>query len=345
MIPEQVARALGAHRWRERGRAWITLALPAVALVLTFVLLYQTAQTAASNRRITGESLRNHASVAAWELSRQAEYRLMLPVLGAFVGAQLSSPAGLAGLTPQQLGRAFRYPACRCLGGVRSTFRVDLRDGATTFHHRVPAGDSALAWVADSVRARARSAAHAAVRLSPAGPHPEGARVGFVVPARPGSVPPGPGRSSLMVRPGAAGTLAPLRAFESEAFGMVAGSRSGTPSLVLFAFVNDSAGRRVAALGVETEPAAYLGPVLAALVREGRLLPPTLAGGVPNDSILAFGVLAADGRPLYASARLPQIVGARSALGPQLGQLAIVAGVRPSQAGRLVAGTLPPSRV
>jgi signal transduction histidine kinase len=38
-------------------------------------------------------------------------------------------------------------------------------------------------------------------------------------------------------------------------------------------------------------------------------------------------------------------VGARSALAPRLGQLAIVAGVRPSHAGRLVAGTVPASRV
>jgi two-component system phosphate regulon sensor histidine kinase PhoR len=126
---------------------------------------------------------------------------------------------------------------------------------------------------------------------------------------------------------------------------MAVGSRSGAPSLLLFTLVNDSAGRPVAALGVETEPAAFLGPVLAELVREVRLLPPTLARGVPNDSILAFGVMAKDGRPLYASARLPELVGARSALAPQLGEMAIVAGVRPSHAGRLVAGTLPASRV
>jgi signal transduction histidine kinase len=148
-----------------------------------------------------------------------------------------------------------------------------------------------------------------------------------------------------MVRAGTAGTLTSLRTFGSDAFGMAVGSRSGTPSLLLFTLVNDSTGRPVAALGVETEPAAFLGPVLTELVREVRLLPPTLARGVPNDSILVFSVMAADGRPLYASARLPKIVGARSALAPQLGEMAIVAGVRPSQAGRLVAGTLPASRV
>jgi signal transduction histidine kinase len=337
MIREQVARALGAHRWSGRGRAWITLALPAVALLLTSVLLYQTAHTAASNRRIARESLRNHASVAAWELSRHADHQLLIPVMGAFLGAQLSSPAGLAGLTPRELGRTFHYPACRCLGGVRSTFRVDLRDGATTFHHLAPAADSALAWVADSVRARARTAARAPLVKGPSG--------GFVVRSPSGVVPPGAGRTSYMLHERAAGTLASIRTFGSEGYGMVAGSRSGKPSLVLFALVNDSAGRPVAALGVETEPAAFLGPVFTELLREVRLLPPTVAKGVPNDSILAFGVMAADGRPLYASARLPEIVGARSAVAPRLGQLAIVAGVRPSHAGRLVAGTVPASRV
>jgi signal transduction histidine kinase len=338
MIREQVARALGAHRWRDRGRAWITLALPAVALVLTSVLLYQTAHTAASNRRMARESLRNHASVAAWELSRQAEHRLLVPVLGAFLGAQLSSPAGLAGLTPRELARTFRYPACRCLGGVRTAFRVDLRDGATTFHHLVPGGDSALGWVADSVRARARSTPHPRA----AGPAGTEALGGFVISSRAGGMPPGAGGRSVIMRAGAGGTL---RTFGSDAYGMAVGSRGGTPSLLLFTLVNDSAGRPVAALGVETEPGAFLGPVLTELVREVRLLPPTLARGVPTDSILAFGVTAADGWPLYVSARLPEIVGDRSALAPQLGEMGIVAGVRPSQAGRLVAGTLPASRV
>lgn len=334
MIREQVARALGAHRWSGRGRAWITLALPAVALLLTSVLLYQTAHTAASNRRITRESLRNHASVAAWELSRHADRQLLIPVMGAFVGAQLSSPAGLAGLTPAELGRVFRYPACRCLSGVRSTFRVDLRDGATTFHHLAPAADLALAWVADSVRARARTAARAPLVKVPVG--------GLVVRSPRGVVPGAAGRSSIMLQDWTAGTP---RTFASDGYGMAAGSRSGKPSLVLFALVNDSAGRPVAALGVETEPAAFLGPVFTQLLRAVRLLPPTVARGVPNDSILAFGVLAPDGRPLYASARLPSVVGARSALAPQLGKLAIVAGVRPSRAGLLMAGTLPESRV
>ncbi|HEX8670350.1 MAG TPA: HAMP domain-containing sensor histidine kinase [Longimicrobium sp.] len=328
-----MARALGAHRWSGRGRAWITLALPAVALLLTFVLLYQTAHTAASNRRITREALRNHASVAAWELSRHADHQLLIPVMGGFLGAQLSSPAGLAGLTPRDLAHSFRYPPCRCLGGVRSAFRVDLRNGTTTFHHLVPAADSALAWVADSVRARARPPL---VKL-PAG--------GFVVRSRRGALPPAEGRTAIMVQEGAAGTPASLRAFTSEAYGMAVGTRSGKASLVLYALVNDSAGRPVAALGVETEPAAFLGPVFTELLREVRLLPPTVARGVPNDSILAFGVMAADGRPLYASARLPEVVGARSALAPQLGEMGIVAGVRPSQAGRLVAGTVPASRV
>jgi signal transduction histidine kinase len=345
MIREQVARALGAHRWGERGRAWITLALPAVALVLTSVLLYQTAHTAASNRRIARESLRNHASVAAWELSRQAEHRLLVPVLGAFLGAQFSSPAGLAGLTPRELARTFRSRPCRCLGGVRSTFRVDLRDGAATFHHLVPGGDSALAWVADSVRARARSTSHLRPPGSAAGPADPGAPSTFVVPSRALGVPPGATGRGVMVHPGMTGTLASFRTFGSDSFGMAVGSRNGKPSLLLFTLVNDSAGRPVAALGAETEPAAYLGPVLAELVRGVRLLPPTLTRGVPNDSILVFGVTAADGRPLYASAPLPEVVGDRSALAPQLGEMAIVAGVRPSQAGRLVAGTLPASRV
>jgi signal transduction histidine kinase len=200
--------------------------------------------------------------------------------------------------------------------------------------HLAPAADSALAWVADSVRARARSAARPPLVKVPGG--------SLVVRTPRGGVPAAAGRTSIMLREGTAGTL---RTFASEGYGMVAGSRSGKPSLVLFALVNDSAGRPVAALGVETEPAAFLGPVFTELLREVRLLPPTVAKGVPNDSILAFGVMTPDGRPLYASARLPEVVGARSDLAPQLGKLAIVAGVRPSHAGRLVAGTVPASRV
>ncbi len=333
MIREQVARAMGARPWRERGQTWFTLALPALALALVAALLYQTAQTALSNRRIVREAVRTHASVAAWELSREANHRLLFPALGAFLVAHGSSRGGLGGLTAAELGAAFRYPRCRCLGGVRTYFRVDLRDGATTLHHRVRSPDSALAWVADTIRARVGDPAHLHSPVILGAPR-----------TLPGASSRG-GRSTVVVRGGGMGALAPRDATAPQGFGMAAGSRGGEPSLILFAVVRDSAGRPVTALGVETEPAAFLGPALAGIARDVRLLPPALAGPLPNDSIFAIAVTARDGRPLYASGALDAEASAREVLEPQLGGLVLRAAVRPSQAGRLVVGGVPASRI
>lgn len=78
----------------------------------------------------------------------------------------------------------------------------------------------------------------------------------------------------------------------------------------------------------------------------GPLLPPSLTGGVRNDSLLSVMVTTAGGVPLCASPlQFESKFAARDSLGPAIGGLVVEAALRPEAASSLLIGGLPSSRM
>lgn len=76
------------------------------------------------------------------------------------------------------------------------------------------------------------------------------------------------------------------------------------------------------------------------------LLPPPIAGGQPNDSLLHVAINDPQGRNIFASpVGFPTQLSATASIREEYGKLTVVAAVRPDAASRLVIGGLPRSRL
>ena len=107
-----------------------------------------------------------------------------------------------------------------------------------------------------------------------------------------------------------------------------AGSGAGS---VLYGFVTDQ--HRLAAL-------------VEAAVSRAPLLPPSLTGGVPSDSVVSFRVTAPGGLVLARSAALPvSRFAAERGMDPVWGGVRVWVALREDLAGRLIIGGLPRSRL
>jgi signal transduction histidine kinase len=107
--------------------------------------------------------------------------------------------------------------------------------------------------------------------------------------------------------------------------------------------------------GAEAGPGVVYGMIVeAAQIRrplegalgEARVLPPSLIGAVPRDSLIRLAVGPASGVPLLATGQpAPGEFVARDTLGSQYGGLEVTAALRPAAAPLLVVGGLPASRL
>jgi signal transduction histidine kinase len=98
-------------------------------------------------------------------------------------------------------------------------------------------------------------------------------------------------------------------------------------------------------VGFELDPDA-LRPILRWIGSEGTLLPPSLIGSMPTDSLMAISVTDADGREIFHSpVRYPEAFAASDTVGSRYGGLTVHVAIRPEVAERLVIGGVPKSRL
>ncbi|HZD03898.1 MAG TPA: histidine kinase dimerization/phospho-acceptor domain-containing protein, partial [Longimicrobiales bacterium] len=129
----------------------------------------------------------------------------------------------------------------------------------------------------------------------------------------------------------------------AHVFATVAGHREA----VAYRLRRDPDGVPVAAYGFNTCFADYQGPILPRLTRRVRLLPPSLTGPVPADSLLTVTVTDPTGAVLYRSAAeyASDFTGVSARRATDLfGGVRLAVTLRPEAADRLVIGGLPPSR-
>ncbi|HYE91428.1 MAG TPA: HAMP domain-containing sensor histidine kinase [Terriglobales bacterium] len=120
---------------------------------------------------------------------------------------------------------------------------------------------------------------------------------------------------------------------------------AGTLHLLTYTVVRDDAGRARAVYGVAADP-KHLGTAFARIVREQTLLPPSLVGRAPNDSVVTIRVATPDGRVLFGPAARPAgPLVASDTIEAWAGGFVTTVGVRPAAAASLVIGGLPPSRL
>jgi signal transduction histidine kinase len=120
--------------------------------------------------------------------------------------------------------------------------------------------------------------------------------------------------------------------------------RTGT-GLVVWALLKDQSGAPRAVYGLAADRTLFR-DVLERSCSDEPLLPPSIAGDQPNDSLLYISVIAPDGGTIYESpVSYPERFAADDTLGDRLGGLVARATVRPDAAGRLVIGGLPGSRL
>lgn len=135
------------------------------------------------------------------------------------------------------------------------------------------------------------------------------------------------------------------RVRERTGLRIVRGLLPGGPAALAWIVARDTERRPVEALGMVLDADA-----LSDLFGEWRssrsLLPPTITGSAPADSILHVAVSAPGDIMLYESTRsFPRTFSAADTLDPALGGLLVEVSVRPDAAGLLVIGGLPGSEL
>ena len=115
--------------------------------------------------------------------------------------------------------------------------------------------------------------------------------------------------------------------------------------VVAYALLKDRTGAARAVYGFTADYSTFRGAFDRLCERE-PLLPPSVAGGQPNDSLLYIRIVTPDGGTMYESAvRYAEDFTADDTLNLRLGGLVARATVRPEAASRLVIGGLPRSRL
>jgi signal transduction histidine kinase len=126
---------------------------------------------------------------------------------------------------------------------------------------------------------------------------------------------------------------------------LLAGPLAERSDVIAFTLLGGTDGGPRAAYGFHAEFDG-LHDVFEKWCGEKALLPPSISGDQPNDSLLHLAVMTRDGRPVYRSAvSYPETFAAQDTLGVRYGGLVARAAVRPEAAEQLVIGGLPRSRV
>ena len=127
----------------------------------------------------------------------------------------------------------------------------------------------------------------------------------------------------------------------STIFAKVDGEKRG----VVYTVTYDPHGEAEAIYGFETCHAALTIPFFQMVQKYYRVLPPSLTGDVPNDSLFSIVVNYADGYELWrSSVQYPAEFTGESRMNKYFGDLIFRVSLRPETAERLVIGGLPRSR-
>lgn len=132
---------------------------------------------------------------------------------------------------------------------------------------------------------------------------------------------------------------------ESDRPRILADARRTGIDVVVWTVLEDRTGTPRAVYGFGASHSIFR-EVLAHTCNQEPMLPPSIARGQSNDSLLYIKVITPDGATMYDSpVPYPEQFAADDTLGSRLGGLVARAVVRPEAAGRLVIGGLPGSRL
>ncbi len=300
-----------------------TVVVLGLALVITAMLVYE-AQVAARGHRLTAErTLRDYASFADWQFGQQIKNELltsMIPSLGQAamrvnperLPASLLSPEAVATLARDYAGW------CKCLDSVRYYFRIDWPDGPLlTTPTNASSGE--LRWARDTILAYVKR-----------------------MPPLKEMLPKAYGSSDIAARP-----QAMMRVIvTNDSYVMILGHVELRPRLLVFLVSRNMDGRPVVIYGYETPPLPFLTPAFQAVYRRSALLPPSLVGNMPLDSVLSMVIEDGSGDPLFGSpGQYDLTYNATDTLESNFGRLVLRIALRPDVADRLIVGGLPPSRL
>jgi signal transduction histidine kinase len=294
-----------------------------LAIVVAAGLAVQAWVAARSTKEIADHTLHDYASFADWQLTQQAKNMLLATVVTSLsTAASRVDPDRLEStvLPPAQVEDMAREMAawCRCLGGVHYFFRYDMRDG-TLRTTSTEQGDGELAWARDTILAYIR--AFPDVKERP------------IVYGSPDA------------RYGPLKQLAVL--LTNDSYVMLFGQRDGKPQLLVFVIARDRADAKPIVLyGYETDPGAFLSPIFTQVRRQSPLLPTSLVGDTPLDSVLSVSVTTWTGEEVYRSPGYssPSYT-ATDTLEDRFGNLLMRVGLKPEIADKLIVGGLPPRRL
>ncbi|MEO7086014.1 MAG: HAMP domain-containing sensor histidine kinase [Gemmatimonadaceae bacterium] len=306
-----------------------TVGLLFLALVVAAVLAYQAWDAARSQSRTTERTLHDYAKLADWQLTQQAKNGLLTQVMTSLMRqASQVNPKALSKtvLSPVAIEDIARQTVgwCDCLSGVRYFFRYDWRDGTfRTTDTDLP--DAELAWARDTMLAYTKGL----------GPRRQDQILAFGSPD--GRF--GPFKNLAVV-------------LTNDSYAMVFGERAGHPMLVVFVVARDvNEGLPVEVYGYVTDPKPFLAPTFASIRGSGQpgsspLLPETLIGALPIDSILSISVTTLGGTEVYKSPgwAAPEY-SAADTIEPNFGRMIMRVSLNKDFAGALVVGGLPSSRL
>ena len=301
-----------------------TVVILGLALLVTAVLVYE-AQLAARGHRLTAErTLRDYASFADWQFEQRMKNELLTTMIPSLMwGAMRVDPARLPQslISPESvelLAREYAGWWCKCLDSTRYFFRIDWPDGPmqTT---RTSASAEELRWARDTIRAYVK-------RMEPLT----------------GMLPKAYGSTDVQPRPQS--TLQVI--LTNDSYVMILGEHDAMPQLLVFLVSRDVKGRPVVIYGYATPPRPFLRTAFDSIYHRSVLLPPSLVGTTPIDSVLSLGISDVHGNPLFGSpGQYDLMYSASDTLEPNFASLVLRVALRPDVGARLIVGGLPPSRL
>ena len=294
-----------------------------LALVLVGILAYQAQDAARSHRKTAERTLKDYASFANWQLTKQAKNDLLTSVISSLIfQASRVDPQNLAGsvLSPEQVAVVAKQTArfCNCLDSVQYFFRYDWDEGTLrTTATDLP--DSDLAWARDTVIAYTQ----AMPRVAERGPVVFGSPDGRFGPLR---------------------QLAVI--LTNDSYAMIVGGRGSVQRLLVFVVARDRVGKPVVVYGYQTDPRPFVAPAFTDIHRASGLLPPSLMRDMSPDSVVSIAVTDMLGRDVYRSpGYFSSEYTAADTLERGFGRLITRVGLRPDMGDRLIVGGLPHSRL
>jgi len=312
MSPSRPSRLLG------------TVVVLGLALAVTAVLVYQ-AQVAARGHRLTAErTLRDYASFADWQFEQQAKSELLTTMIPSLAqGAMRVDPARLpqsllAPESVESLARDYAGWWCKCLDSAGYFFRLDWPDGALLTTKTNASADDRR-WARDTIMAYVKQMEPLKDMLPKAYGSPD-------LTSRPQSI---------------------MRVIlTNDSYVLILGGVDARPRLLVFLVSRNADGHPIVIYGYETPPGPFLRPAFQSIYERAALLPPSLVGNAPLDSVLSIAVEDARGNQIFGTpGQYDLAYSASDTLEANFGGLVLRVALRPDVAGRLIVGGLPPSRL